>query len=148
MTIFRTKPRFRRLTVIPLIGIVLVLILNAAPADAQSYSPVIPFPWACGSCVMNANETLTDSGWLVKMQGDGNLVMRNSRGTACFASNTAGHSGAHVAYQTDGNFVVYATSGTALWSSHTAGKWIGPTYNVSIHAGWFYVGNTLIHGPC
>ena len=120
----------------------------AAPASATSYSPVIHFPPACGTCRINSNETLTDSGWLLKMQSDGNLVMRNPSGTVCFASNTQGHSNAHVSYQSDGNFVVYSSGGSALWASNTAGQWIGSAYTVSIDSGQFYVGLTKIHGPC
>lgn len=124
------------------------LAFAARPAGAASYSPRIPFPSACGTCVMNANEALTDGSWILKMQGDGNLVERNPTGTVCFASNTSGHTGAHVTYQGDGNFVVYSPGGTALWSSRTAGLWIGSGYSVSVHVGYFYVGDTLVHRPC
>jgi hypothetical protein len=131
-----------------LASVATVIGLLAPAAEAASYSGDIPFPPACGTCRMNGGERLLDSGWTLNMQGDGNLVMRNPSGTACFASNTNGHSGAHVSYQSDGNFVVYASSGGALWSSNTAGKWIGSQYDVSILSGYFYVGNTAIHGPC
>jgi hypothetical protein len=129
-------------------GLVLACVVLLLPmaARASSYSPNIPFPPACGTCRMDSNQTLTDGGWTLKMQSDGNLVMRNSTGVACFATNTQNHANAHVSYQSDGNFVVYSTGGSALWASNTS--WIGPSYTVSIHAGNFYVGNTLIHGPC
>jgi hypothetical protein len=136
---------FRR--IVCLITLCLGLVgIGVFDAAASSYNPRIPFPPACGTCRMNANEALTDGTWTVKMQGDGNLVMRNGAGTVCFASNTAGHSSAHVSYQSDGNFVVYSTGGSALWASNTS--WVGSAYSVSVHLGQFYVGNTLIHGPC
>lgn len=127
---------------------VAIVALPLTRAEAASYSPEIPFPPACGTCRMYSNQTLSDGGWVLKMQSDGNLVMRNPSGVACFASNTQGHSNAHVTYQSDGNFVVYSSGGTALWASNTAGMWIGPSYSVSVNIGRFYVGYTLIHGPC
>jgi hypothetical protein len=134
--------------ILALASVAIVTGLLAPAAVAASYSGDIPFPPACGTCRMNAGERLINGGWTVNMQGDGNLVMRNPSGTPCFASNTQGNSGSHVSYQSDGNFVVYSSSGGALWSSRTAGKWIGSQYNVSVLSGYFYVGNTFIHGPC
>jgi hypothetical protein len=140
-------PFWRRTAIV--IASLAVLVASFAPAaSAANYSPDIPFPSACGTCRMNAGERLLDGGWTLNMQGDGNLVLRNSGGTACFASNTQGHSSSHVSYQNDGNFVVYSSGGASLWSSKTAGKWIGSQYDVSILGGYFYVGNTQIHGPC
>jgi hypothetical protein len=149
MSILRLRaPSSRRRFLALLVSVVGLLAVTTASSRASNYSPRIPFPPACGICRMYANETLTDGSWVLKMQGDGNLVMRNSAGTACFASGTNGSTNAHVSYQGDGNFVVYSTGGTALWASNTAGKWIGSGYNVSINSGYFYVGNTFIHGPC
>jgi hypothetical protein len=121
-------------------------VLFVPQAVAQNYNPVIPFPTACGTCRMNGNEKLADGSWTLNMQSDGNLVMRNGAGAACFASNTNGHSGAYVQYQSDGNFVVRSSGGTALWASNTF--WVGSSYNVSISGGHFYVGLTQVHGPC
>jgi hypothetical protein len=140
-------PFWRRVIMVLASVAILTGVLSTA-AEAASYSGDIPFPPGCGVCRMNAGERLINSSWTLNMQGDGNLVMRNPSGTACFASNTNGHSGSHVSYQSDGNFVVYASTGAALWSSRTAGKWIGSQYDVSILSGYFYVGNTFIHGPC
>lgn len=125
-----------------------VTAIGALPANASSYSGEIPFPPACGTCRMNGGERLVSGSWTLNMQTDGNLVLRNGAGTACFASNTSGYTGAHVSYQTDGNFVVYTSAGVAVWSSRTNGKWIGSNYDVSITGGYFYVGLTEIHGPC
>jgi len=140
--------RFSRRLILVFASIAIVIGVLSPAALAASYSGDIPFPPACGVCRMNAGERLISGSWTVNMQGDGNLVERNASGVACFASNTQGHSGSHVSYQSDGNFVVYSSSGGALWSSGTAGKWIGSQYNVSVLSGYFYVGNTLIHGPC
>jgi hypothetical protein len=140
-------PSWRKMIVVLMSCALLIGVLSSG-AEAASYNGDIPFPPTCGTCRMNAGERLTSSGWTLNMQGDGNLVMRNPSAVACFASNTNGHTGSHVSYQTDGNFVVYSSAGTALWSSKTAGKWIGSQYDVSILSGYFYVGNTFIHGPC
>ena len=139
---------FWRRVIMVLASIALLVGVLAPGAEATNYSGNIPFPPACGTCRMNGGERLANGGWTLNMQTDGNLVMRNPSAVACFASNTSGHSGSHVSYQTDGNFVVYSSGGAALWSSNTAGKWIGSQYNVSILSGYFYVGNTFIHGPC
>jgi len=53
------------------------------------------------------------------MQGDGNLVVRNSAGVALWASNTHTYPDAVLAVQDDGNLVIYPsdTDFHALWAS-------------------------------
>lgn len=125
----------------------MALFAVTAPARAQSYTRDIPYPPGCGQCVMYTNDQLTDGGWRLVMQGDGNLVLRNPAGKPCWASNTAGNSLSRVAYQSDGNFVVRNPAGVALWASGTVGL-IGGTENVSINDGYYFVGTKFIHGPC
>jgi hypothetical protein len=148
ISLHRTRHARLSLAALAALAVVAVSVLVAAqPATATSYSVDIPFPTACGNCTMFASDALTDGGWSLNMQGDGNLVMRNSVGTACWASGTNGHSNSHVSYQSDGNFVVYSSGGTALWASGTAGD-TNSSYTVSIHTGSYFVGPKEIHGPC
>jgi len=60
-------------------------------------------------------------GYAATFQGDGNLVVRNSSGTALWASNTHTYPHAILAFQTDGNLVIYpsTTDFHALWASGT-----------------------------
>jgi hypothetical protein len=53
------------------------------------------------------------------MQGDGNLVIYDVRGTPLWASNTNGHAGAYVIAQSDGNLVIYDSANRPLWASNT-----------------------------
>ncbi|MFC1438450.1 hypothetical protein ABUW04_09300 [Streptacidiphilus sp. N1-10] len=70
--------------------------------------------WSSGTANSAASQAI--------MQGDGNLVLRNSAGTSLWSSRTSGNTGAYLAVQNDGNAVIYSATGTALWSTGTAGK--------------------------
>jgi hypothetical protein len=60
-------------------------------------------------------------GTYVSFQGDGNLVVYNSTGTAVWASNTHTYPDAILAFQSDGNLVIYPSANdfSALWDTGT-----------------------------
>ena len=68
---------------------------------------------------LKSNHFVTQGGFKLLMQGDGNLVLLDGT-TALWASGTSSK-GAYAVMQTDGNFVVYSTAGGPLWASNTAG---------------------------
>jgi hypothetical protein len=71
-----------------------------------------------------ANEKLTssDGSYTFNVQSDGNLVLRNSGGTALWVSRSNGTSGNRLTMQGDGNLVLYTNSGTAVWKTATSGS--------------------------
>ncbi|MDL2325364.1 Ig-like domain-containing protein, partial [Ruminococcaceae bacterium OttesenSCG-928-A16] len=62
--------------------------------------------------------TSNDNRYILMMQGNGDLVMRNSAGVQ-WHSNTAGNPGATLRFQTDGNIVIYSAAGKAIWATNT-----------------------------
>ncbi|MGE5453447.1 MAG: immunoglobulin-like domain-containing protein [Acidobacteriota bacterium] len=66
--------------------------------------------------------TSSDGRYALRLQGDGNLVLRNSGGTALWASGTYGKSGQRLTMQGDGNLVLYTQAGAAVWSTGTSGS--------------------------
>jgi hypothetical protein len=52
------------------------------------------------------------------MQWDGNFVLYEPGGKACWSTGTWGHPGAYIVVQNDGNLVVY-DNGSALWATNT-----------------------------
>lgn len=87
------------------------LIANAADtlASGQSLS-------------LDQSLTSSDGRYAFKLQGDGNLVLRNASGMALWASGTSGKSGQRLSMQSDGNLVLYTKSGTSVWSTRTSGS--------------------------
>ncbi len=71
---------------------------------------------------LNAGDSITSTNgkYSLNMQGDGNLVLRNSSNKAVWNTHTAGHSGGYLSMQNDGNLVLRSSSGKAIWSS---GSW-------------------------
>lgn len=71
---------------------------------------------------LHAGEYLSASNgrYTLKMQDDGNLVLRVRGGRAIWSSKTSGSNTAVM--QGDGNLVVYRKGGKALWSTKTAGS--------------------------
>src|SRR5207248_744870 len=56
----------------------------------------------------------------LKMQTDGNLVLRTASGHVLWASNTPGTgSSDYVTMQTDGNLVIYTPDRKVVWASHS-----------------------------
>ncbi len=88
------------------------------PSDVLTNTPAWSLP-ASGSLTL----LRTPESRLV-WQGDGNLVLYTTSGSASWSSNTAGNQGKALSFQPDGNLVVYRATGTsapedALWSSGT-----------------------------
>ena len=73
---------------------------------------------------LRADQALTssDGRYVFKLQGDGNLVLRNASGTALWTSGTNGSRAQRLNMQSDGNLVLRNASSTALWSSGTNGS--------------------------
>jgi hypothetical protein len=63
--------------------------------------------------------TSTNNAVRAVMQGDGNFVLYSANHAAVWASNTVGHPGAFLVLQDDGNLVIYAPNGAPLWASNT-----------------------------
>ena len=55
------------------------------------------------------------------LQGDGNMVAYTNSGGVIWASNTVGRGGTSLMVQNDGNLVLYTSSGHAVWASNTVG---------------------------
>lgn len=97
------------------------------------------------STVVNATSVLEPGqSWstnrvVLAFQGDGNLVLYDTKGTPLWWSGTVGQ-GAKAVFQADGNFAVYTQDGATAWSSRTDGHngaqlVIGTNGNVSIRSG-------------
>ena len=73
---------------------------------------------------LRADQALTssDGRYVFKLQGDGNLVLRNASGTALWTSGTNGSRAQSLNMQSDGNLVLRNASSTSLWSSGTNGS--------------------------
>jgi len=90
-----------------------------------------------GSDILNSNTSLFAgdhldcNGYMLTMQGDGNLVLYAGetlagryypyRG-AIWSSGTAGYPGSWVSMQSDGNLVIYSASSVPLWNTATHGN--------------------------
>jgi phosphatidylserine/phosphatidylglycerophosphate/cardiolipin synthase-like enzyme len=59
--------------------------------------------------------------WYIAMQGDGNLVVYDSKGKWYWASHTVGNPGAWVRAESDGNVVIYNAKSEWIWQTGTAG---------------------------
>jgi hypothetical protein len=59
--------------------------------------------------------------YLLRMQGDGNLVAYDSRGKALWGSDTAGSGAVECVMQSDGNLVLRDKKGKAVWATYTDG---------------------------
>ncbi len=59
------------------------------------------------------------------MDEDGNLVVYDQAGRACFETHTGGHPGSYLRLQTDGNLVVYSRELKPTWASNTAARFSG-----------------------
>jgi surface antigen len=78
-------------------------------------------------------------GYHLELQrSDGNLVLYNSAGHACWATNKPGAD--YLVLQADGNLVAYTAGGTAVWATNTVGS--GATsFNVQSD------GNLVLYSP-
>jgi hypothetical protein len=66
--------------------------------------------------------TSVDGGFVLTMQGDGNLVLSTSGGRPVWASGTAATGAVKAIMQLDGNLVLYDDAGKPLWATNTAGN--------------------------
>src|SRR6266516_148280 len=83
---------------------------------------------AAGSSILNPGETLwagqsltSGNGYVLTMQGDGNLVIYTPSNQAVWYTRTDGNGGSRLSVQTDGNVVVYSTTWWPLWYTNTTG---------------------------
>ena len=74
---------------------------------------------------LNTNDRLTSQNqqYILVMQGDGNLVLRNTvAGDALWSTRTNGKGAVRFRLQGDGNLVLRTSKGDVVWSSGTFGK--------------------------
>jgi hypothetical protein len=66
-------------------------------------------------------QSLTSSNrqYALTLEGDGNLVVRDSSGRKVWAANTAGSGADRLIMQSDGNLVLYRRNTSAVWASNT-----------------------------
>ncbi|MFD6529938.1 hypothetical protein [Streptomyces sp. NPDC060184] len=106
---------------------------TAAPSATRSATPTkaAPAPTATTeqwtTTVVNGTRVL-DPGQLwstnrigLNFQGDGNLVLYDTKGTPLWWSGTVGQGGVRAVFQADGNLAVYSQDSRTVWSSHTEG---------------------------
>lgn len=66
-----------------------------------------------------ASNTVGKGGVNLYMQGDGNLVLRNSGGTAVWSSQSNGKGANRAVMQDNGNFVLLTSSNAFVWATNT-----------------------------
>ncbi|MFB7781048.1 hypothetical protein [Streptomyces bauhiniae] len=104
------------------------------PASQQWTSTVVN-----ATSVLEPGQSWSTNRVTLAFQGDGNLVLYDTKGTPLWWSGTVGQ-GAKAIFQADGNFAVYTQDGATAWSSRTDGHngaqlVIGADGNVSIRSG-------------
>ncbi|WP_163010874.1 hypothetical protein [Streptomyces dangxiongensis] len=92
-----------------------------------------------GTSVLEPGQSWSTDRIVLAFQGDGNLVLYDTKGTPLWWSGTVGQ-GAKAVFQADGNFAVYTQSGETAWSSRTDGHdgaqlVLGSNGNVTIRSG-------------
>jgi hypothetical protein len=96
------------------------------PTTALPQTPSAPCDQVLPGEGMVAGQTFgtCDGRYMLTLQGDGNLVLRDEQesGRAIWATNTSGTDGYVAVFQTDGNLVLYGHYQNPLWSAHTGGK--------------------------
>ena len=95
-------------------------VLNLTVVDSLTPNLVID----AGGLNLTGGQSVTASNLRLTYQGDGNLVVYTTAGSALWATGTAGRScssGCAAKFQTDGNLVL-TQAGTAYWSSQTVGS--------------------------
>lgn len=74
---------------------------------------------------LNSNEYLesTNGDYRLYLQGDGNLVLRDTdSGSSVWSSSTVGTGAVRLTMQSDGNLVMRDSEGDAIWSTRTSGS--------------------------
>jgi hypothetical protein len=128
-----------RATLLSAVMALVVALLGAAPAWPAT---------GAGTDTLAAGEQLTSGQSIssalgrfhLRMQADGNVVLRGADSRAVWDSGTSGSGGARLAMQPDGNVVVYSASGRALWHAGTHGN-AGSRLVVQ------YDGNLVVYRP-
>lgn len=96
------------------------------PTTALPETPTAPCAEVLPGEGMVAGETYgtCDGRYMLTLQGDGNLVLRDQQesGRAIWATNTSGTDGYAALFRTDGDLVLYGHYQNVIWSSHTSGK--------------------------
>lgn len=92
-----------------------------------------------GTAVLEPGQSWATNRITLAFQGDGNLVLYDTKGTPLWWSGTVGQ-GAKAVFQADGNFAVYTQDGATAWSSRTDGHdgaqlVLGTDGNVTIRSG-------------
>ncbi|MEU8473287.1 hypothetical protein AB0F30_36395 [Streptomyces sp. NPDC029006] len=92
-----------------------------------------------GTSVLEPGQSWSTNRVMLAFQGDGNLVLYDTKGTPLWWSGTVGQ-GAKAVFQADGNFAVYTQDGATAWSSRTDGHdgaqlVLGANGNVTIRSG-------------
>lgn len=100
--------------------------------------PPVTGPTLYPGQTMRAGQMLTDGGYRLSLQADGNLVEYASTGRVVWQARTSGHAGATLTMQGDGNAVLYA-GGRAWFSTGTSGHpgariTLGTDGNVVVYA--------------
>jgi hypothetical protein len=128
---------FRRIRRVGLVLLGALMVFVAVPAT-QAAADTVYFPSGGGNFVFRQNTKMNQnvaacSGTpsvprtCLVMQGDGNLVLYDSRsadpvswrfGRAMWSTHTNG-AGRWMHFQTDGNFVVYRAVSDPVWSAHS-----------------------------
>ncbi|NVJ60245.1 MAG: c-type cytochrome [Gammaproteobacteria bacterium] len=67
----------------------------------------------------------------VRMQGDGNLVIRAADGSAVWSSQTAGTGPAYLILHNDGNLAIYSENGARVWETSTSDGSLCETVSVN-----------------
>lgn len=103
--------------------------LSAATAETTMVVAASEAPTSTNSLPSNKqlalNQYLTSSNGTYRfyLQGDGNLVVRNTQtGAALWAANTHNKSAVRLSMLSDGNLVLSTAANAQVWSSNTSGK--------------------------
>ncbi|WP_225826391.1 hypothetical protein [Streptomyces naphthomycinicus] len=116
---------------------------SSTPRQQQSQSQPPQQHWTTatvnGTSVLEPGQSWSTNRIMLAFQGDGNLVLYDTKGTPLWWSGTVGR-GAKAVFQADGNFAVYAQDGSTAWSSRTDGHdgaqlVLGANGNVTIRSG-------------
>jgi hypothetical protein len=104
--------------VLSLLALCLASIVAAAgPAGAASTVFGIERRLCCDQDIWSPNRL-----YVLRMQGDGNLVLYGAKWVAKWASGTQGNPGSVLVMQSDGNLVIYGPGNVAKWASGTQGN--------------------------
>ncbi|MFB0620564.1 hypothetical protein [Streptomyces sp. AGS-58] len=90
------------------------------PRQSPSSQPHWTTAVVNGTRVLEPGQSWSTNRIMLAFQGDGNLVLYDTKGTPLWWAGTVGQ-GAKAVFQADGNFAVYTQDGATAWSSRTDG---------------------------